>query len=283
MSRSSRNKIKALITLVLSLSMLLCVGLTTLADEGDQLGSIKIQPQYNGHNVTGATSFRMYQVARVTDIYEETVAAELIEPFVEADVNLSMIRDSSSVSAAVTELKRFISLVAPEDVMVVAGGGTIEDLEPGIYMVEQVSAPANYTVSGAFLISVPSFIEGTGNNPGAWVYDLTAFPKMSYTPPDDDDDSTPTTSEPYERVTTSGPSRPTEPSQPSNLTDPTIPLVNPTTAPTVEEIPESTVPLIAPQTGMLQWPIPVLSTAGVLLIGGGLLPGRNKKKTDEEE
>ena len=141
--------------------------------------------------------------------------------------------------------------------------------------------PTNYSASGAFLISVPSFIKGTDNNPDAWFYDLTAFPKMGYTPPETG--PTPPTSEPWDPPTRgSDPSGPTRPST-TPITDPTIPLTSPTVPSTLEDIQESTVPLIAPQTGMLQWPIPVLSTAGVLLIGGGLLPGRNKKKTDEEE
>ena len=45
-----------------------------------------------------------------------------------------------------------------------------------------------------------------------------------------------------------------------------------------EEIPEEEVPLATlPQTGLLQWPIPVMAAAGLLLVAVGLLSERKRR------
>ena len=45
----------------------------------------------------------------------------------------------------------------------------------------------------------------------------------------------------------------------------------------VSDLPDGAVPLAAPQTGLVQWPIPVLLSAGALLIVGGVAANRRKK------
>lgn len=65
------------------------------------------------------------------------------------------------------------------------------------------------------------------------------------------------------------PTTPTLPTSPTSSTAPTVPTTVPVTTPDT--------PLI-PQTGQLNWPIPVFSTAGVLFIAFGVLIGRKNNE-----
>ena len=64
---------------------------------------------------------------------------------------------------------------------------------------------------------------------------------------------------------------PTSPTSPTAPTAPTVPATTPTT-PTTPDTP------FIPQTGQLNWPIPVFSTAGILFIAFGVLIGRKNNE-----
>lgn len=107
-------------------------------------------------------------------------------------------------------------------------------LEAGLYLVTQKEPCTGYSPIKPFLLSLP--VEENGR----LLYDISASPKVS--------------------------------PEPEN-TDPSLPTVGPD-----ETVPETTVPPATvppgieptlPQTGQLNWPVPVMAVAGTLLLGLG--------------
>lgn len=290
MSRSSKDTVRTLMTLVLSLTLLLSVGLTTLADDENPVagttgsqektsGSLKIQPQYQGKDVAGG-NFNVYHVASVVD--GSVTRYELNDAFIDSNVKINEIKSAKDIEAAATTLREHVSKVDDEDIIKVVGGATATNLELGVYLIIQTSAPTDYSVSVPFLMFIPRMIDGV------MTYDQIALPKMGYNPPTSEPTTPTTTSEPFDpptRRTTEPTTGGTTPTIPTYITDPDVPETNVTDPSTIEDLTDPSIPqtVILPVTGMLQWPVPVLSTTGILLIGSGLFTGRNRKKHDEEE
>jgi len=118
-----------------------------------------------------------------------------------------------------------------------------DHLALGLYLIEQkVSAPG-FGCIRPFFVTLPLAEDGE------LIYDVDASPKPF-----------PMETEP---TTPSGTTEPTEPSNPTAPTDPTKPID------------------VLPQTGQLNWPIPVLAIAGgVLLLIGAFVLLRGRKERD---
>lgn len=145
------------------------------------------------------------------------------------------------------------------------------DLEVGLYLVVQTTAAENYNVINPFLVSVPI------QENGSYVYDVDALPKVGTAakktpePPDKPDEETPNT------PAAPGPDNPDgwvlgahgekiylNPEAPS---------------------PDNPNGYVMgahglPQTGQLNWPIPVLAVTGVVLVAAGI---KLKKETRKDE
>lgn len=121
--------------------------------------------------------------------------------------------------------------LSPLTAPIVAGQAVFTELKPGIYVVSQRSGEETpgYSPINLFLFSLPQWQRG------GFVYDLTAAPKV-----------------PVETA-------PTEPTEPSEPTEPTEPV-----PPTEPEGPPN-----LPQTGQLNWPIPLMVVLGLALFALG--------------
>ena len=134
---------------------------------------------------------------------------------------------------------------------------TLEDMPVGVYLVVQTKNRSEYEDFDPFLLYLPA------SEDGGWNAKVEANPKAEEIDYDDPDDPP---SPPPEDIPDNPP--PTDPGDPPS-DDPGDPP---------EEIPEEEVPLATlPQTGLLQWPIPVMAAAGLLLLGTGLLVERKRR------
>lgn len=151
------------------------------------------------------------------------------------------------------------------------------DLEVGLYLVVQTTAAENYNVINPFLVSVPI------QENGSYVYDVDALPKVGTAakktpePPD-----TPDTPDKPEEENPNTPAAP-GPDNPDGWVlgahGEKI-YLNPE-APSPDN-PNGYVMGAhgLPQTGQLNWPIPVLAVTGVVLVAAGI---KLKKETRKDE
>lgn len=150
------------------------------------------------------------------------------------------------------------------------------DLEVGLYLVVQTTAAENYNVINPFLVSVPI------QENGSYVYDVDALPKVGTaakkTPEPPDTPDTPDTPDKPEEENPNTPAAP-GPDNPDNWV-----------LGASGENPEAPSPDNPngyvmgahglPQTGQLNWPIPVLAVTGVVLVAAGI---KLKKETRKDE
>lgn len=165
----------------------------------------------------------------------------------------------------------------------------ISDLEVGLYLVVQTTAAENYNVINPFLVSVPI------QENGSYVYDVDALPKVGTaakktpeppdTPDTPDKPDTPDTPDTPDKPEEENPNTPVAPG-PDNPDGWVLGAhgekiyLNPE-APSPDN-PNGYVMGAhgLPQTGQLNWPIPVLAVTGVVLVAAGI---KLKKGTRKDE
>lgn len=154
------------------------------------------------------------------------------------------------------------------------------DLEVGLYLVVQTTAAENYNVINPFLVSVPI------QENGSYVYDVDALPKVGTaakkTPEPPDTPDTPDTPDKPEEENPNTPAAP-GPDNPDGW-------VLGANGEKIYRNPEAPSPDNPnghvmgahglPQTGQLNWPIPVLAVIGVVLVAAGI---ELKKGTRKDE
>jgi len=126
------------------------------------------------------------------------------------------------------------------------------DLPQGVYLVVQTDEVTHFSTFEPFLVYLPCIEENH------WKYDVVAEPKIVYQVRSGSRDP----SEP-------DPTLPESPSEPQN--------------PPREEPPKEDTPPKLPQTGQLNWPIPVLLVAGAFLVSAGVIVRLAGRKEDEKE
>lgn len=154
------------------------------------------------------------------------------------------------------------------------------DLEVGLYLVVQTTAAENYNVISPFLVSVPI------QENGSYVYDVDALPKVGTaakkTPEPPDTPDTPDTPDKPDEENPNIPAAP-GPDNPDGWVlgaNGEKIYLNPE-APSPDN-PNGHVMGAhgLPQTGQLNWPIPVLAVTGVVLVAAGI---KLKKGTRKDE
>ena len=170
------------------------------------------------------------------------------------------------------------------------GNAAFEDLELGLYLIVQSKASNGYAPIKPFLVSLPMAENGK------WNYEVDASPKVGgYTPVNPDTPPVPPTPVPDKPGTPEQPTEPTNPDTPKNPDGPDSPVSpgspdspvapgnpdNPVAPgnpdnPALAGPPDGAVMSGLPQTGQLNWPVPVLAVSGVLLFAAGWV--LNKKE-----
>lgn len=231
-------------------AMLLCVLLLALscalpafAQEAPDLGrngSIRITMR-RGETAVGGGTLTLYRVGAVQE-ENGTFRYALTGDFAGCGESLS---DAGSPELA----KRLAGYAAEQGfagtTAEIGGDGNVSfaDLQPGLYLLAQDKAAEGYHPAAPFLVSLPLY-EG-----GAYVYDVDASPKVELSAADPGS-STPT-----------APTTPTTPTTPSTST------------------PGGGTPTL-PQTGQLNWPVPVLVVLGLGLISVGWLLRKTERHAD---
>lgn len=163
------------------------------------------------------------------------------------------------------------------------GAAEFGDLEVGLYLVVQTTAAENYNVINPFLVSVPI------QENGSYVYDVDALPKVGTaakkTPEPPDTPDKPDTPDTPDKPEEENPNTPVAPG-PDNP-DGWVLGANGEKIYLNPEAPSPDNPNGhvmgahgLPQTGQLNWPIPVLAVTGVVLVAAGI---RLKKGTRKDE
>lgn len=144
------------------------------------------------------------------------------------------------------------------------GNAAFEDLELGLYLIVQSKASNGYAPIKPFLVSLPMAENGK------WNYEVDASPKVGgYTPVNPDTPKNP--DGPGNPVSPGSPDSPVAPGNPDNPAAPGKP-----DNPALAGRPDGVVMNGLPQTGQLNWPVPVLAVSGVLLFAAGWV--LNKKE-----
>ena len=174
-----------------------------------------------------------------------------------AEVTGKLAEKVSKMTADEKEVLRYAKATTDEN-----GEATFEEVPVGVYLVVQSSA-SRYRFSPVLL-----YLPFTNDAGTAWEFAVTVNPKVSYhgggggggeTPPPPED--------------------PEDPNPPIIIPDEDPPLAElPDKEPDLEDILDEEPPLaLLPQTGLLQWPIPVMAAAGLLLIAVGLMSEQKRK------
>lgn len=190
MSISAKKKIRtlaALLTVMLLLATMVvpALGASPVIDRTAR-GSLTVQPQYSGQYVSGCV-FQIYQVATIDDT--PSLHYSLTAPFAQAGedtagggdgLDLSALKTAEDAKAAAGILKKYVSNVNSSDVIPLnanstsADGNVVSDLDLGVYLVVQTSAPGRYIASAPFLVFIPT----TNDEGTAWVYAVSVYPKL---------------------------------------------------------------------------------------------------------
>ena len=242
---------KRLISIAATLALLMAVLILPAYAESvdmDRKGSITATMAFNGEPVPGGT-MTLYRVASL-DPFDD-VLFHYTEEFAGSGVALDVLDFDTAVDLAAyvyyNQIEGLTQTIGDDGVV------KFEDLEVGLYLLIQWDPAEGYYELSPFLISLPN------NENGVYVYDTESAPKQTpgerpTEPPTEEPPTEPPTEEP-----------PTEP--------PTKPPTEPPTEPGRPNL---------PQTGMTNWPIPILAVCGMFSLIAGLVMVVKGRKADHE-
>lgn len=241
-------------------------------------GSIKVS-LYNSETskAVGGGTLTLYRVAKVQKD-NANLSFVYTNGFEDCGVELGDLSEGELAG----RLAEKIAATAESTTVEISDLGTAEfgDLEVGLYLVVQTTAAENYNVINPFLVSVPI------QENGSYVYDVDALPKVGTatkkTPDTPDEPDTPDTPDKPEEENPNTPVAP-GPDNPDGW-------VLGANGEKIYRNPEAPSPDNPnghvmgahglPQTGQLNWPVPVLAVTGVVLVAAGI---RLKKGTRKDE
>ena len=266
---------KTLLLAVVALMLILSVSVSVLAGpvvDVNRRCSVTVSFQKDKEPVAGGSVI----CTRVGYIYADGISVRYRRVLDNADmINL---QDPDTA----LELERYVkqnNITGTAKTVGKDGKVTFDNLESGVYLIRQKNAPDGYMPIKPFLVTLPYLKDGE------YIYDLDASAKTEL----DKEPSEPTEPSTGPTEPSTGPSEPTEPSTgPSEPTEPSTGPSEPTEPSTGPSEPtEPTEPTEpgggdAPQTGQLNWPVPVFSIAGLLIFSAGWVMFNSVKKDEEE-
>lgn len=238
-----RRMNKKIIAIICSACLLLCMCVPAFAAfpkvDHSRKGSISVVMHDSEKDVAvpGGT-LTLYQVADIEKNDDNNDVFVLNQTFAESQVPL----DNLDSIVLIDELERYVAQKQLGGIVrqIDTNGKVVfEDLPLGLYLIIQETPADGYNKVKSFLVSVPQMLSDE------YVYDVDASPKVEVSP---------------------------VPVVPDNPTPD-----NPTPEKPKTEKPVTSTGVKLPQTGQLNWPIPVLAACGaVCVIIGGCL----RRKSD---
>ncbi|MCD7757071.1 MAG: LPXTG cell wall anchor domain-containing protein [Clostridiales bacterium] len=236
------------LALLAALTLLLSTALTAYAVNGASLdfsktGSVTLTLKDGDGNPVSGGEITLYQVAT---LYLD--GADMAYAPTEAFRSCTAALDVTDTSLAETLADYVTGEGISGTTLEIGSSGAVSfgGLELGLYLVMQTAESDHYETINPFMVTVPI------DENDEWVYDVDANPKVGTvtpTEPEDPDD----------------PGEPGEPDKP----EPDTPTTTTTTTKTTT----------LPQTGQMNWPVPLLGGCGVLLFAlGWLLKNTGRKE-----
>lgn len=213
--------------------------------------TISLAMRYRGKAVPGG-SITLYRVADVYE-YDGNYTFRLTDEFAVTSLDLENLRldDPNYSEQMAKELSNYAAehskIKSVTKIIDRYGEVVFDKLKPGLYLLTNYAAYSGgyYYTANPFLVSVPLYDSAIDR----YRYEVDATPKI-----DTDRDRLPNTpTEPSKPVTPpDNPGNPGNPDSPGNSTPPT----NPTKP-------------VLPQTGQVNWPIPVMAVLGLCVFSAG--------------
>lgn len=285
---------KRLAALAAALALLVCCAAPALALEVVDLsrtGSIKVSLyDTDTAEAVGGGTLTLYRVAAVNKKNAD-LSYVYTNGFEDCGIELGDLSEGELAA----QLAGKISATAESTTQAVGEDGTttFEDLEVGLYLIVQGTAAENYNAINPFLVSVPM------QEDGKFVYEVDAMPKVGTatkvpeTPPDTPDtpDTPETPPETPDTPETPDEENPNNPNTPGGPDSPDGWVLGAHGEKIYRNNPNAPAPdspngqvLGAhglPQTGQLNWPIPVLAVSGVVLVAAGLALRKGTRKDEK--
>lgn len=232
-----RNRVVSLLLCILLLCSLHITTVSALAQDENKKGTITVEMKYSGEAISGGT-LTVYRVGEATEENGKYKfhKSEAIRDFdVDFDLDDSGINDPE-LADAIAAFVETNHLSAYADAENQAGKAVFTDLDLGLYLIMQTKTADGYEPLKPFLVAVP--MEEDGQYTWAVIAQGKTQDNQNAIPP--------------------------VPSIPSESDQPTVPngSGNISTGTTDETL---------PQTGQLNWPIPMLAALGLLLFSVGWL------------
>ncbi len=275
----SRQVIRRLSGVVLAVLLFCGTSLTALAAADapsldlEKTGSITVTLCSDSENQTAVTDGTL-TLYRAADLYLDNgnMAYAYTEPFSDCEE----IPDVTDVklAAALAEYVSAHEISGTAAEVGKDGSVTFADLSVGLYLVVQTGQSEGYYTAEPFLVTLPLAVEDE------WVYDVDAAPKMEElkeipeTPSETETPSGPTEPEtqPGTEETDTGEDEEDEEEDEDEETVPVLPGSSSGTSGSSSSGSSGTLP----QTGQLNWPIPVMAAGGLLLIAVGMFLQRKE-------
>lgn len=230
---------KLLCLLLLSALLCLCLLPASAADTPDFSRTGSIRLTVRYEGrEVGGGELTLYQVALLRE--ENGYSYEPVKGLESIDFSFDKLEDPDLAPAVLTQVKN-AGITGYREQIGSNGVVLFDNLTLGLYLIEQTENAPGFTSVQPFFVTIPM------NENGKLIYDVDASPKPL--PPQPSEPTTPTTL-----------TNPTEPTRPTSSTEPTKPPEN------------------LPQTGQLNWPIPVFAILGTACLLAGLLVLRRCRK-----
>lgn len=261
------KRVCALLTAIAMWSVLYFPAYAYPAPDLSRQGSITVYMQYQNAPVAGGR-MELYLVGE----FREDAGAYSFVPagdFSDCGLELGEFGSDESVSGeTAAKLRQYADKSGLTGIAMQIGSdgkAFFGDLEPGMYLLVQKASASGYVNVSPFLVSVP-LPEDEG-----YLYEITASPKLVKKKPGSPggDGSNPGSDPP----SSGGPGDPSGGTPDSSGEEP-LQLVNIET-----EVPLQA--LLLPQTGQLNWPVPVLAILGMGMFFFGWMLRYGRKKQDE--
>lgn len=264
--------VKRLYALVLTVLLLCSTELASYAASVPDLsekGAISLTMRYGDHIVPGG-EMTLYQAAAL-----EESSGKFSYVLTEVFSGCGIVPEQSDFAQLAGSLSSYVRANGLTGrTKQIGNDGQIEfdNLTPGLYLIIQNKPAKGYYAASPFVVSVPM------NDNGEYVYMVNASPKVELVKEDggsdDPEPSKPTPSEPNPPEPT--PIEPSKPDYPQSDTPENPP------GPGGGEDPPIRIQKL-PQTGQLNWPVPVLVILGLGLFAVGWILRFGKKKENYEE
>ena len=269
---------KSFISLLVMMILLCSVNMTAFAHDVPQMdkkGSIEVTMRCEGRPVPGG-NLVLYRVGDVSENNGD-YSFKLIAPYMESGAELKNLQSQETAQKLADYVKaNRLSRTAKD----IDQNGQVKftDLELGLYLLMQTKAAGGYYETAPFLVTVPSMDEEK------YVYDIDASPKVEAFQKPDEPESEPQQSESEpESEYESEPESEAESESESETESETGETEGTETLPTESDSGVEGEKASLPQTGQLNWPIPVLAVLGMVLFAGGwtLRFGQKKEKNEK--